>query len=80
MATGASWIQKELIELIGGAMERSQLSARELADAAGIPFSTLARKLVGGADFGFDELYAIAQALEVPPSALVPRRSPRVAV
>ncbi len=73
MATGASWVQKDLIERIGTEMERSDLSARELAARAGIPFSTLARKLVGGGDFGFDELFAIAEVLEITPSELAPQ-------
>lgn len=60
-------------------MERSELSALELADRSGIPFTRLARKLVGGSDFTFGELYLIAEALQVTPSALVPRASPRVA-
>jgi len=73
MATEASWIQKELIVLIGSAMERSDLSARDLADRTGIPFATMARKLVGGSDFSFAELYEIAQAVHLPTSLLVPR-------
>lgn len=73
MATEASWIQKELIGLINAAMERSQVTARELADIADIPFSALARKLVGGGDFTFQELFAIAEALRLAPSDLVPR-------
>jgi len=73
MATEASWIQKELIVLIGSAMEASELSARELAERTGIPFATMARKLVGGSDFSFAELYEIARVVQVPPSLLVPR-------
>lgn len=73
MATEASWIQKELIVLIGAAMEVSGLSARELAERAGIPFTTLARKLVGDSDFSFAELYEIARIVQLPPSLLVPR-------
>ena len=79
MATGASWIQKDVIALIGGEMERSELTARELAERSGIPFTTLARKLVGGGDFSFAELFAIAEILGVTPSELVPRGSPRTA-
>ena len=75
MATEASWIQKELIGLIGSAMEGSQLTARELAERSGIPFTTIARKLVGGGDFSFAEIYEIAQVLQLPPSHLVPRGS-----
>lgn len=78
MATEASWIQKELIGLIGSEMERSALSARELAERSGIPFTTIARKLVGGGDFSFAEIYEIAQVLQLPPSHLVPR-TPAVA-
>lgn len=72
MATETSWIQKRSIELIVAAMERSQLSARALADTTGIPFTRVARKLVGGSDFTFSELYLIAAALGVSPSDLVP--------
>ena len=75
MATGASWIQKQLIARIGAEMERTDMSARELAARADIPFATFARKLVGGSDFRFDELFAIAEALDVTPSELVPKET-----
>jgi hypothetical protein len=73
MATDTSWIRHETITLIAAAMERSAVTASELAMHTGIPLATLTHKLDAGADFSFEELYWIADSLRVNPSSLVPR-------
>jgi hypothetical protein len=73
MATETRWIRHETITLIAAAMERSAVTARDLAMHTGIPFATLTHKLDGGADFTLEELYWIADSLRVSPSSLVPR-------
>ena len=52
-----------------GTQGRSQLS---LSLEVGIPNTTLARKLAGHIDFTVSEVYAIAQALHLPGSDLLP--------
>lgn len=49
--------------------ERSQ---QWVADKAGIPVTTLRRKLQGHTDFRLGEVASIAQALNVNPSELLP--------
>ena len=78
MATDTDWIRQEIVGLIGSEMERSDLTMHELAARSEIPLPILANKLVGAEDFSFEELFAIADALQVAPSALVPRTSSRV--
>jgi len=43
-----------------------------LAEATGIPYSTLGRKLLGKTEFNFSELLSIAEALEISPARFVP--------
>ena len=78
MATDTSWIRQEIAGLIGSAMERSDLTMHELAERSGISLPSLANKLVGTEDFSVEELFGIADALQVLPSTLVPRPASRV--
>lgn len=45
----------------------------ETAEATGIPYSTLNRKLKGHSDFTFVELYMLAKTLQMKVSDIVPR-------
>lgn len=62
-------------------MDRVGASINGLADATGIPFSTLRRKLAGHGDFTLGDLLAIAETLGVTPADLLPEpfRAARVA-
>lgn len=55
-------------------------SQRWLAEAANIPETTLRRRLGGGSDFFVAEIVAIAKALGLPPSDLLPSAFAREAV
>lgn len=55
-------------------------SQRWLAEAASIPETTLRRRLGGGSDFFVAEVMAIAKALDLPPSDLLPSAFAREAV
>jgi transcriptional regulator with XRE-family HTH domain len=60
-----------IARLVAEAME-GRMSQAELAEATGIPQSTLQGRLTGAREFTFRELALIAAALEVPPSSLIP--------
>lgn len=61
---------------VASELDRLGQSKRWLADRSGIAYSTLRRKMQASTDFTVTELAAIAAALELSPSVLVP--SPRV--
>lgn len=60
------------IDIIEATREAKGISMNALADATGIPYPTLRRSLKGGRALNLLELRAIASALEVPPSQLLP--------
>lgn len=53
-------------------LNRADRSKKWLAEQTGIPYSTLDRKMKAQADFTFTDLFRIASALEVSPSAFTP--------
>ena len=61
------------------ALARDGRSAAQLAEAAGIPRSSLSKKLRGLVSFTVEEVVAIAVALDIDPAALVPQTAPRSA-
>lgn len=69
----ATELSREVGTLVLAAMGQAELSKSRVAELTGIPYSTLGRKLIGAADFSFDELYRIAVATGRRPSDFVPR-------
>jgi transcriptional regulator with XRE-family HTH domain len=65
-------IGREVAILVLAAMGEAEMSKSRLAEATGIPYSTLNRKLMGRSEFTFEELFMIAQATDTRPSAFVP--------
>ncbi|MDD7541213.1 MAG: helix-turn-helix transcriptional regulator [Mobiluncus porci] len=65
-------LASETATLIKAAMEESGVSILELSEQAGIPRTTLYRKLSGFYPFDLDELERIARALGVKVAALMP--------
>ncbi|WP_066303319.1 helix-turn-helix domain-containing protein [Arthrobacter luteolus] len=57
---------------IAAVITRKDRSKKSVADAAGIPLTTFNRKINGHGDFGILELAAIADALQVHPTELLP--------
>lgn len=53
------------------AMTRKKVSGRVLADRIGMPQSAFSRRMTGEVAFRFDELVAIADALDEPLAALL---------
>ena len=60
------------IDLITHAMDGQGTSINALADKTGIPYATLRRSLKAGRALNLHELRAIATALNVTPSQLLP--------
>ncbi|WP_084344260.1 helix-turn-helix domain-containing protein [Microbacterium resistens] len=58
-------------ENVRGAVTRSGLSIRQLADRTDISYSALRRKVSGDVAFSFGELLRIAELLGVRPAALL---------
>ncbi|MDR1078351.1 MAG: helix-turn-helix domain-containing protein [Propionibacteriaceae bacterium] len=56
---------------VAAAIQSAGRTKRSVSDESGVPYSTLNRKLEGKADFTFRELYALAEALDVEPSAFI---------
>lgn len=59
-------------EAVRAAIHDSGRSKQSISDETGIPYSTLNRKVAGKTEFLFSELYLIAEAVGVPPSAFTP--------
>ena len=57
---------------VAKAIAAAERSNSWVALKAGIPDSTLRRKLVGDSDFTISEIFRIASALRVPPVSLLP--------
>jgi len=55
---------------------RQRMNQTELADAMGMPVKSLRRRLTGEIVIDVNELYAMAQALDVPVQRLWPDRVP----
>ncbi len=68
----ATEIRSEVVLLVNAAKGEAEMTRTALAEATGIPYSTLGRKLNGDADFTFEELYRCAIALGKLPSAFTP--------
>lgn len=66
-------VRREVASAVLLELNRADRTKRWLSQRAGIPYSTLDRKLNGHVDFTFTELAEIARALDVPPSTLTPR-------
>lgn len=60
-------------EVVQVAMDAASVSMNALADATGIPYSTLRRKLRGQADFTLADLLLVAEALNTTPDRLLPQ-------
>ena len=58
---------------------RQGRTIRDVAAAAGIPTSTMSRKLRHGAPFDIEELYRISRVLGVATAALIPDK-PRMSI
>lgn len=52
-------------------MARQRLSPKQVSERAGIPLSTLRRRINGSYPFSLDQLVAVADALGIGTSALV---------
>lgn len=63
---------RQVGEAVEAALVTAGQSINGLADATGIPFSTLRRKIKARADFTLGEVLLIAEALGVHPGALLP--------
>lgn len=63
----------EIAKAISQEMVIQNRTLKGLADDAAIPYSTFYRKMKGGDDFKFGEVYRIAQVLNVRPSQFTPQ-------
>lgn len=64
--------KKDASQIILQAILDAERSQQWVADKAGIPVTTLRRKLQGHTDFRLGEVASIAQALNVNPAELLP--------
>lgn len=66
----------QIAEQVAGIVSRAIVAAgktkKQIAEATGIPYTTLGRKLLGTTEFTFTELKMIADALGVAPSTFTP--------
>lgn len=69
---GSREVRAEVAERVKSAMKSQGRSQLSLSLEVGIPNTTLARKLAGHIDFTVSEVFAIAQALHLPGSDLLP--------
>ena len=77
----ATDIRTEVAATVTFELSKADRTKRWLSDRTGIPYSTLDRKLKGHVDLTFTELWAISEALGVPPWTLTPRAfAPRAEV
>lgn len=68
----ATEINQEVARLVLAEMGKAEVSRASLAASSGVPLTTLRRKLDGHVPFNFEELYRVASALSVKPSAFTP--------
>lgn len=68
MTSLAEWSARAVQQAIADAGR----TKRSVSDETGIPYPTLNRKLAAKTDFSFRELLALADALNVAPSAFTP--------
>lgn len=66
-------LRQEVATLVLAAIGAAEISKSKLADLTGIPYSSLNRKLIGRAEFSFEELFLIADATGRMPSDFTPR-------
>lgn len=64
--------QTTTADMISGAMQTADRSAKWTADRSGISDATFRRKLHGGGDFTVSEVARIARALSIHPADLLP--------
>ena len=74
---GSSEIRTNVAERVRSALKTQGRSQLSLSLEIGIPNTTLGRKLAGHIDFTVSEVFAIARALSVPASDLLPDTLPR---
>ena len=65
-------ITQTTADRVAAAIARKGWSIQRTANESAIPYTTLYRKAKGGADFTLSEIGALADALEVSPSTLLP--------
>lgn len=65
-------ITKATAEKVAAARLDAGVSLQHLAEATGIPYATLHRKITGRSSFDLDQLAAVANALGVDPRDLLP--------
>lgn len=70
MATAT--IAERTAQAVSQVMVNAGFSRLKLAEATGIPYTTLKRKLLGVTPFDVREVYLIARALSVPAADLLP--------
>lgn len=70
---------KEIADRITNAIIVKNLNVKAISDETGISYPTLRRSLKGGRSFTFAEFHRIADAIHVPPSALLPDSLTRAA-
>lgn len=66
-------ISQEVSRNIAALLTQKNRSKKSVAEEAGIPITTLGRKLNGGGDFTIAEIARIADALAVNPLRIFPR-------
>lgn len=64
---------------VGTLLKDQRYSIKAAAEATGIPYVTLRRKLSGMSDFDFREIAALAHLLELSPAQLVTEAERQVA-
>lgn len=63
---------ERIAQIVSQAIITAGKSKSSVAEATGIPYSTLGRKLLGRTEFTITDLITIAEALEIHPSRLIP--------
>lgn len=71
-AAGATTADTEIGSRIANALIIRGTNVKALSDVTGISYPTLRRSLTGGRSLTIRELTSIADAISVPPSALLP--------
>ncbi len=67
-----SAVDIQICDSIHHALIVKRMNVRALSDQTGISYQTLRRSLAAGRSFTFREFGSIANALNVPPAALLP--------
>jgi transcriptional regulator with XRE-family HTH domain len=71
-AAGAGEADIAVANRVSNALIVNNITVRSVSDSTGIAYPTLRRSLKGGRSFTILELVKIADAINVPPSALLP--------